>query len=268
MPLYICPTPIGNLEDVTLRVLETLKNSDEIYCEDTRTSKVFLSKYQIDTPTRYYDDHHGEKHLEEIIDKLKKNLKISLISDAGMPLISDPGFGLVRRVREENLEMTVLPGASACITALVGSSLSTDTFTFLGFMPRKENQRQELLEKFSSIETTLIFYETANRLIESLKTIQSILPDRRVVVARELTKMFEEYIEIDFNKLDDITLKGEMVVIIDKGDSTQEDLNSVKEEMQSLVDYNMSKKDAINYLKNKYKISKNKLYEMSLEITQ
>lgn len=191
--LYLVPTPIGNLEDITLRALRILKEARLIAAEDTRTTRVLLQHYAISTPLTSYHEHNKLVKLDAIFEALD-NGDVALVSDAGTPGISDPGYELIGEAIRRGITVTPLPGASAVITALVASGLPTDEFTFLGFAPRKDKARQALFQQYAHVRGTLILYESPNRLTDTLEAVIAVLgSDRRVVVARELSKLYEEF---------------------------------------------------------------------------
>jgi 16S rRNA (cytidine1402-2'-O)-methyltransferase len=190
--LYIVPTPIGNLEDITLRALRVLREVALIAAEDTRTSRVLLQHYDIATPLTSYHEHNKLSKLDTIFETLAKS-DVALISDAGTPGISDPGYELVCEAIARGFRVEPLPGASALITALVGSGLPTDEFIYLGFLPKKSKARADFLAEIAQDRRTLIVYESPNRLLDTLQAILDVLGDRSVCVARELTKLYEEF---------------------------------------------------------------------------
>lgn len=190
--LFIVPTPIGNLEDITLRALRVLREAALIAAEDTRTSRVLLQHYQITTPLTSYHEHNKLTKLDAIFAALETG-DVALISDAGTPGISDPGYELVRQAIERGIRVEPLPGASAIITALVGSGLPTDGFVYLGFLPRKDRALRDFLSTLAAERRTLVAYESPNRLVDTLKVLQAVFGDRQVCVARELSKKFEEF---------------------------------------------------------------------------
>lgn len=221
--LYIVATPIGNLGDITLRALETLKAADAIACEDTRETGKLASVYGISAPRLPYHDHNAAEMRPKIIDRLKRGERVALVSDAGMPLISDPGYKLVRACRDEGLPVTCVPGASASLAGLVLSGLPADRFFFGGFLPVKSGARRKALDGFATVPATLVFYETAPRLAESLADMLAILGDRPAAVARELTKKFEEVRTGTLSSLAAHYVaagepRGEIVVIVGQGD--------------------------------------------------
>lgn len=190
--LYLVATPIGNLGDITLRALSTLMSADAIACEDTRMTAKLLSHYGIQTPTRSYHEHNAQRERPKLIAAMQAGQTIALVSDAGTPLISDPGFKLVREAQDAGITVTSLPGASSVPVALSVSGLPTDRFLFAGFLPSKASAIRTLIAELANISATLVFFESANRLPESLMVLAEMLGNREASVARELTKRFEE----------------------------------------------------------------------------
>jgi 16S rRNA (cytidine1402-2'-O)-methyltransferase len=190
--LYIVSTPIGNLKDITLRAIETLKSVDLIAAEDTRHTKILLDAYQIQKPLTSFFEHNQIKKADHLLGLLKMGKNIALVSDAGTPGISDPGFLMVQRALENNIPMTVIPGVSACVSALTASGLPAHRFIFEGFLPPKSGARRNKLISLKGQEGTIIFYESPHRLLKTLKDMQEVWDDPTIVVARELTKKFEE----------------------------------------------------------------------------
>ena len=217
--LYVVSTPIGNLEDITLRAIQILKKSKVIAAEDTRQSKKLLNYFNITTPLTSYFDHNKSHKIPKIINRLKNNDDISIISDAGTPAISDPAYKLVRAAIKENIAVESIPGPSSFICALTTSGLPTDRFIFEGFLPPKKG-RKTILKDLSSFNGTVIFFENPKRMNRTLKDILNTFGERPCVIARELTKMHEEIIRGTvssiLNDIDTITLKGEMVILIGK----------------------------------------------------
>ena len=217
--LYIIPTPIGNLEDITFRSIRVLKEVDVVLAEDTRTSKKLFSHYNIDTPLSSFHMHNEHRVLNKWIERIKNGETIALISDAGTPAISDPGFLLVRACVKENIEVDCFPGATAFVPALVNSALACEKFIFEGFLPVKKG-RQTRLMFLSEEERTMIFYESPHRILKTLKQFSEYFgEDRKVSVSREISKMFEEtkrgnLIEI-LQYFEDKKPKGEFVIIVD-----------------------------------------------------
>jgi 16S rRNA (cytidine1402-2'-O)-methyltransferase len=217
--LYLVPTPIGNLEDITLRALRILKEVDLILAEDTRTTGKLLKHFEISTPQKSYHIHNEHKTLEQIIDLLKGGQIIALVSDAGTPAISDPGYLLVRECLKHNIEIECLPGATAFVPALVKSGFPTDRFTFEGFLPHKKG-RQTKIQSFKDEQRTIIVYESPHRLIKALEQFVEFLgEERRISVSRELTKIYEETVTgtaqevLEFFKQKGV--KGEIVIILE-----------------------------------------------------
>jgi 16S rRNA (cytidine1402-2'-O)-methyltransferase len=216
--LYLVPTPLGNLKDITLRALETLQQVDVILCEDTRTSQKLLQHYQIKKPLSPYHQHNEHKIVPHIVDQLVAGKSMALITDAGTPGISDPAFLLVRECIKQNVVVNCLPGAAAFVPALVNSGIPTNRFVFEGFLPMKKG-RQTLLKQLALEERTIIFYESPMRLVKTLEEMAQYLgPERLCCVSRELTKMFEEnkrgsLIEVA-TYFKEKTVKGEIVVVV------------------------------------------------------
>lgn len=190
--LYLCATPIGNLEDITLRVLRVLQEADVIYCEDTRNTLKLLRHFEIAKPLQSYHDHSPEARAQKIADDVRAGCQVALVSDAGMPVISDPGFDLVNLFRRENLPYTVLPGASASLTALVLSGIAADRFLFEGFLPRKKKDLEARLALLDKERATAIIYESPHRLSATLDVFAKRWPERECAAVREITKRFEE----------------------------------------------------------------------------
>ena len=219
MKLSVVPTPIGNLEDITLRALRTLKESDFILCEDTRTTKNLLRHFEIDKPCYAYHIHNEHQQLQNIIRQIQQAEQVSLTSDAGTPCISDPGYLLVRECIRVGIEVECLPGATALIPALVNSGLPADSFKFYGFIPHKKG-KETCLKAMAAAQETAIFYESPYRLLKTLEMMQPIFgEDRRISVARELTKIHEENfrgtITEAITHFSSKEIKGEIVVIVD-----------------------------------------------------
>ena len=221
--LYVVATPIGNLEDITYRAVRVLKEVDLIACEDTRQTRKLLDHYGIDRPMVSYHEHNENERAQELLEKLKRGATIAQVSDAGMPGISDPGYRVVKVAIEQGIQVVPIPGASAVIAALAASGLATDAFEFRGFLPAKAGQRQTTLEQISSHQQTVIFYEAPHRIVETLEDLVRILgPQRRVVVARELTKLHEEFIRGTAQEVLETArrreLKGEITLLVGKAE--------------------------------------------------
>ena len=219
--LYLVATPIGNLADITHRALQVLNDVDLIACEDTRHTHKLLNHYGINTKTISYHEHNEQQRATELIDRLKEGTNIAVVSDAGTPSISDPGFRLVRAAIENDISIVPVPGPSALIAALIAAGLPTDEFFFAGFLPARTNARRARLNELKSVPGTLIFYEAPHRLAATLADACEILGEREAVVARELTKLHEEIrrgllskLAADYTEKTDI--RGEIVVLIDR----------------------------------------------------
>lgn len=224
--LYLVPTPIGNLEDMSFRAIRLLKEADLIAAEDTRNTKKLCSYFEIQTPIVSYHEHNKESSGLKLIEKLKEGAKIALVSDAGMPTISDPGYELVNAAVEEQLTVVPLPGANAALTALIASGLSCQPFYFYGFLNRQRKEKKKELEKLKKQGATMIFYEAPHRLKETLAAMKEILGDRRVVLCRELTKKYEEFIRGSLAEAiewaDREEIRGEFCLIVE-GTGVHED---------------------------------------------
>ena len=265
--LYLVPTPIGNFDDMTFRSVETLKNVDIIYCEDTRVTKVLLSHFHITTPLKNYHIFNEEVKADEILNLLYEGKNIALVSDAGLPCISDPGFLISKLALEKGYNVVSLPGASASLTALIASGLPNDKFYFNGFLNSKQSQRIKQLEVLKDKEETMIIYEAPHRIIETLKDIYNVFGNRNVVVARELTKKFEEYTRGTLEEiLNNITeLKGEIVVIVEGSKVKSEVLNLNSLTIREHFDYYKAKgnsdNDAMKMVAKDRGVSKSEVYK-------
>ncbi len=216
--LSLVPTPIGNLRDITLRALDVLKAADLILCEDTRRTQKLLTAYDIHKQLMSFHEHTSEERLRDIVGRLKEKQNIALVSDAGTPLLSDPGFELVHEVIAQGLEMEVLPGASALVTAVVASGLAVDAFSYHGFLSQKSVSRKKELLHLESREETLVFYESPYRLVKVLQDMNDVLGDREAAVAREMTKKFEEIARGNLStlakKFSAKSVLGEIVIVV------------------------------------------------------
>ena len=217
--LYIVPTPIGNLEDITLRSINVLIDSDLVLCEDTRRSKILMSHYKINTQLKSFHKFNEHKEVDSIVDQIKEGKKISLISDAGTPGISDPGFLIVRTCIESEIEIECLPGATAFLPALINSGIPSDKFVFEGFLPVKKG-RKTRLETLSNEERTMIFYESPHKILKTLNDFKlNFGSERKISISRELTKVYEENIrgtvEEVISFFGDKKIKGEIVIVVE-----------------------------------------------------
>lgn len=216
--LYIVSTPIGNLKDISLRAIEILNSVELIAAEDTRRTNVLLMHHDITNRLISFNDHNKEKTTPRLIQLLKQNKDIALVSDAGTPGISDPGFYLVREAVKENIQISPIPGPTAMISALICSGLPTDKFTFYGFLPKSTKKKIDIFNSLKTKKETAIFYESPYRIIKTIDVMNEIFPEKNIVLARELTKKFEEFMYGTVNelykKLKDKTIKGEIVLIL------------------------------------------------------
>lgn len=273
--LYIVPTPIGNLEDITIRALNILERCDIVICEDTRISGNMLNFYGINNKKLYvYNDHSSEEQRNNVINLLKNNNSVALITDAGTPLISDPGYKLVDECKKQNIKVIPLPGASASITALSASGISSDTFLFYGFLSPKASEKTKELQEILQNKSATICYETANRLLSTLEIINSIDENRKICIAREITKLHEDIKTdnvkniLDYYNNNGEKLKGEIVIIIEKFQDNKH--------IETDIDYNtidiylkyLSAKDCSNLLSDLYGINKKEIYKKVLEVKQ
>lgn len=274
--LYICPTPIGNMKDISCRVIDCLKYVDLIACEDTRNAKKLLNRLEIKKPLISYYKFNQEEKGKEIIDRLETGDNISLISDAGTPGISDPGSYLVKAAVEKGIKVISLPGPSAAITALCASGFSADKFFFMGFLPRKGTERKKAIIDIISSSCPVIFYESPNRTIKTLQEIAPKVLNRKIVVAREISKVYEEYIRgtgLDIlEKLDQDKMRGEITIVIEgkeDGETIDEETmtdEEIGEELKKLLEQGFTKKDAVKSLAEVTGVPKNKIYNIALKM--
>lgn len=263
--IYFCATPIGNIEDISLRAIETLKSVDIIACEDTRVSLKLLNKYDIKKKLISYHKFNEAQVSEEII-KLARENDIAIISDAGMPVISDPGEVLIKKLIEEEIEFTVVPGANAGLSALLLSGLDSEHFLFYGFLEQKASARKRELESLKDFPFTLIFYESPHRVKSMLEDLLDIFGDRQISVSREITKLFEETKRGKVREIlaSEIKEKGELVIVVDKAEEKEE--VNIQEILRDRINSGMKKSQAVKEIAKEYNISKNELYKMSLEV--
>jgi 16S rRNA (cytidine1402-2'-O)-methyltransferase len=261
--LYLVATPIGNLEDITLRALRILREVELVACEDTRQTRKLLEHYGIHKPTVSYHEHNEALRAPELIEKLNAGSSVALVSDAGTPLLSDPGYRLVTRAVEEGIRVEPVPGPSAALAALAASGLPTDEFHFAGFLPPRQAQRRKVLARLKDETATLVFYEAPHRLLETLSDIEAVLGPRPVVLAREMTKVHEEFVRGTPAGLRSgrITLKGEMTLLVGKASERQaEDETPASEAVDARVQAGMSRMDAIKAVARERGLSKRDVY--------
>ena len=270
--LYVVGTPIGNLEDITLRALRTLRQVDLIACEDTRQTQKLLNHYQIHTPTISYHEHNEMMRAAELIHRLEEGARIALVTDAGMPAVSDPGFRLISLAVRHNIPVIPIPGASAFLSALVASGLATDSFRFSGFLPAKRGERRTLLETLRNTPRTQIFYEAPHRIVESMEDIVAVLGgSRHVVIAREVTKLHEEFLRGRADEvLDRVRAhepKGEITLLIGKMEEAQEPVEAevtpagVRDRVRELMSSEqLDEKAALKKVARELGISKSEAY--------
>lgn len=272
--LYIVATPIGNLQDITQRALETFTQVDLIAAEDTRHSGLLLNHYGIKKPFFALHDHNEQQKADLLVEKLQQGTNIALISDAGTPLISDPGFHLVRKCRQAGLKVVPLPGACAAITALCASGIASDRFCFEGFLPAKPKARKDKLQNIAEEDRTLIFYESTHRILDTLEDIETVLgADRYIVLAREITKTWETISGDTVSNLrqwlteDPNRIKGEMVLIIEGKPKTEENdsINPQAVKALTLIAKELPLKKAAAIVAELYGYKKNALYQFGID---
>ena len=264
--LYVVATPIGNLEDITLRAIKTLKEVDLIAAEDTRHTLKLLNHLEITKPMISYHRHNEEIRCENLIKELKEGKNIALVSDAGTPGICDPGEEIIKKCIEEDIKVIPIPGACAMINALIASGISTKEFSFLGFLPLNKKNRKEKIEEIKNSNKTIIIYEAPHKLKNTLNDLSSILEDRKIVLARELTKIHEEYIRGTINELIEKAenLKGEIVLIIEgKQIKEENELNNLtlEEHFEFYKKQGLDKKEIIKKIAKDRNVSKNEIYQ-------
>ena len=270
--LYIVATPIGNLEDITLRALRVLKEVDLIAAEDTRQTLKLLNHYEINKPLISYHRHNEETKSEILIEKLRNGENIALVSDAGTPGICDPGEEVIKKAIEDNIEVIPIPGACAMINALIVSGISTKEFEFLGFLPLNKKLRRQKLKEIENSSKTIIIYEAPHKMKTTLGDLKEILKDRKIVLARELTKIHEEFIRKSIDELlsEIDTIKGEMILIIEGNKiDTEECKNfdeiSLEDNYKLYEEKGLNKKEIIKQIAKDRNVNKNEIYMYFLE---
>lgn len=266
--LYLVPTPIGNLEDITLRAKEILSEADYIAAEDTRTSGILLEKIGVHNQMLSFHKYNSKQRAPELVKMMQEGAVIAEISDAGMPVISDPGYILVQECIKHDIPVVPLPGPSAFATALIASGFDAQPFTYYGFLPRKSSEQRPYFEQMAQARATSIFYEAPHRLAKTLKTLAEILsPERQVVAARELTKIHEEFIRGTIAEVTEYFAqnapRGEFVILVSPNTEAPKQLSwpELIDLVNTLVEKGKSKKDAIKQVAKENHVSKNELYD-------
>lgn len=271
MALYLVSTPIGNLEDITLRALNVLKSVDLIACEDTRHTRRLLDHFGIRKPTVSYHEHNEQARTEELVQRLLSGSSVAIVSDAGTPGISDPAYRIVLAAIEHGIVVTPIPGAVAAIAGLIASGLPTDSFLFAGFLPPKKMARRSRLEELKAERATLIFYEAPHRIRETLADALEVLGDRQASLARELTKLHEQFLRGTLSEIaahfDDTQPRGEMTLVIagnEKDNSLPVETSSISEQVERLMLGGLIRNDAIKQAAKSRGLSKRDAYQLML----
>ncbi len=270
--LYVVATPIGNLDDITLRAIRILREVDRIACEDTRQTRKLLDRHGISKPLVSYHEHNEQARAEELLSELAAGANIALVSDAGTPLIADPGYRLVAQARAQGIAVSPIPGPSALLTALSASGLPTDAFFFGGFLPAKKTQRRKVLEEMQRYPATLVFYETPHRILEALDDIAEVLGRRRVTIGRELTKIHEEFLVGKPAELREAlakrpSIKGEITLMIGKGltigkgEASDADARPIEEAFDKLLEAGVPRMEAMKTVARERGLSKREVYQ-------
>lgn len=270
--LYIVATPIGNLSDISIRAKEVLSSVPVIAAEDSRNTKKLFSLIGITCNKKFiaYEDHFEQEKVQEIIDTIKDGNDVALVSDAGSPLISDPGYKLVRECHKQGIKVTTIPGCCAVISALQMSGIPTNRFMFAGFVPNKDKARFDFFNDLKNINSTIVVYETAIRLLKTLKTIKELMPNREISIVREITKMYEECINGTIEEvciqIENSPIKGEIVLVIAPclEEEKLEDIDIEKILIEELKESTL--KDAVKKVSDTYKLKKSDVYEKALKI--
>jgi len=271
--LYIVSTPIGNLEDITLRALKVLKEADVIACEDTRTTRKLLTRYAVETPLVSYHEHNEIEKAKELLSILREGRSIALVSDAGTPCISDPGYRIVKLASEHGIEVLSIPGPSASVSALSVSGLPTSSFAFFGFLPRTKKHLTDYLSRIKNYPETLVFYESPNRVTKTLRAISEVFGDRNISLSREMTKLYEETLR---GKVSDVLealvkrneIKGEVTIVVEGasaeiGETDPETIDRMLDQHKKI---GSSLKDAVKMVSGESGYSKSKTYKRALQI--
>ncbi len=264
--LYIIATPIGNLEDITIRAVRILGEVDIIACEDTRETRKLLDRYNIAKPLVSYHEHNEQARSVDLLRELEAGKSIALVSDAGTPLIADPGYRLVEQARSQGIPISPVPGPAALLAALSASGLPTDSFSFHGFLPPKRGQRRKFLENLRTSQATLVFYEAPHRIVDALEDVAEILGPRPVVLARELTKIHEEFLRGTVSEVGETlrkrpSVKGEITLMIGKGEAAQVDETPLAEAVDRLVQSGVPRMEALKIVARQRGVSKREVYK-------
>src|SRR5579884_197304 len=264
--LYIVGTPIGNLEDITHRAVRILREADLIACEDTRHTRRLLDHYGVTTRAVSYHEHNERERAAELVGRLEEGVNVALVSDAGTPLIADPGYRIVREARQRGIAVVPIPGPSAIVSALCASGLPTDAFCFIGFLPAKGAARRRTLESLAASEATLVFYEAPHRVLDMLDDAAAVFGDRPLVIARELTKSHEEFLtgtaaEVRAQLASRPAMKGEFTVMVGKGERSEPAAEGdIENDVAALLAGGMARMDAMKTVARQRGISKRDVY--------
>jgi 16S rRNA (cytidine1402-2'-O)-methyltransferase len=264
--LYIVATPIGNLEDITYRAVRTLREIDLIACEDTRHTQKLLDHFGISKPTVSYHEHNEQVRSDELVASLQQGKNIALVSDAGTPLIADPGYRLVAKARDAGIPVVPVPGPCAALAALSASGLPTDSFLFYGFLPAKTGQRRKTLEQLATIDMSLVFYEAPHRILDTLEDIAAVIGSRPLVLGRELTKLHEEFLRGTAAELLETLrgragIRGEFTVVVGKSTGPAEEAGTIEEAVEELIRNGVPRMDALKQVARRRGISKREVYK-------
>lgn len=262
--LYIVSTPIGNLQDISFRAIETLKSVDLILCEDTRVTGKLLAHFEIKAKMESYQKFNEASKTNEIIEKIKEGINIALVSDAGTPLINDPGFILTKEAINHGIDVVSIPGASAVLSSLAASGLLPQPFTFVGFLPRKQSEIKAVLTKYLQREETLIFYESPLRIAKTLTYMFSVLGDRKCVLAREITKKFETFYRGNLEEMKDISFdeRGEYVILLEGHIEEENKEIDPIQEVNKLIKSGLEEKEAIKKIAKQLGVHKSEVYKL------
>lgn len=272
MSLYVVPTPVGNLEDITLRAIKVLRNADIIACEDTRKTAILLQRYKIHVPTISYYAHNEQKRTDQLVERLKRGENIALVSDAGTPGISDPGSILIRAAIACDVEIDVLPGATAFVPAIIQSGFETHPFTFYGFLPDKQGERRAALESLKSHVYSLIFYLSPHKAKKHIADILQIFGNRPAALVREISKIYQEArrstLELLLRQIEEEGIRGELVLVIDKPSLKEFDDDQWKKEAENMLADGMTQKEVVNFIILHYPVAKNTVKEWIIRLRQ